>query len=123
MLAALIDAQVAHQLAVQRPARKHALDGLFNDALRVLAVEDLARCALFDAARIAGVSVIDLVVTLGAGEDYLVGIDDDDVVTAIDMRRVDGSVLALEARRDESSEAADNAALIVAASRTGPTRA
>ena len=91
MLAALVDLEVAHQLALQRPAREHALDGLLEDALGELAVEDLARRALLDAARIAGVPVVDLVVTLGAGEDDLLGVDDDDVVAAVDVRRVDRS--------------------------------
>ena len=108
MLGALVDAQVAHQLALERTAREHALDGLVDDALGVLAVHDLAGRALLDATGIAGVVVVDLVFVLGAGEDDLVGVDDDDVVTAIDVRRVDGLVLALEAGGDESSEAADD---------------
>ena len=100
--------QIAHQLALQRAALQHALDGLFDDALGELALEDLARRALLDAAGIARVAVVDLVVVLIAGEDDLVGVDDDDVVTAIDVRRVDGFVLALEARGDESGEPADD---------------
>src|SRR5437868_13487812 len=108
MCAALVDAQVAHQLTVQGAAREHALDGLLDNPFRMLAVENLARRPLLDAARIASVLVVNLVFAFGAGEDDLVGIDDDDVVTAIDMGCVDRSMFALEARRDESGEAADN---------------
>ena len=53
-------------------------------------------------------AVVDLVVVLIAGEDHLVSIDDDDVVAAVDVRRVDRLVLALEARGDESGEPTDD---------------
>ena len=55
-------------------------------------------------------AVIDLVLALVAGEHDLFGVDDDDVVSAIDMRRVDGLVLALEAGGDQGREATDDEA-------------
>src|SRR5690606_37036630 len=53
-----------------------------------------------DAARIAGVAVVDLVVGLVAGDADLVGVDDDDEVAGVDVRRVDGLVLAAQAEGD-----------------------
>jgi hypothetical protein len=51
----------ASAAAGERAARHHALHGLVDHALGVLALEDLRRGAGLDAARIAGVPVIDLV--------------------------------------------------------------
>ena len=52
--------------------------------------------ALLDAADIAGVVVIDLLLELLAGQHHLGGVDDDDIVAAIHMRRV-GSACACRA--------------------------
>src|SRR3954447_2948520 len=68
MLVGAINFQVAHQLALQRAALEHALHRLLDDTLRELAFEDLARRALLDAARVARVPLIELVVGLAAGE-------------------------------------------------------
>src|SRR3546814_8648237 len=72
MFGAGIDAQVTHLLAPQRPARDHALDRLFEHALGEAAFEHLAGGDALDAARIAGVPVIDLARQLVAGEAHLV---------------------------------------------------
>ena len=96
MLGAGIDAQVLHLAAAERAARDHALDRLLDDALGETALEQLARGALLDAARMAGVPVVDLVGELLAGEGDLVGIDDDDVVAVVDMRGEGRLVLAAE---------------------------
>jgi hypothetical protein len=52
------------------------------------------------------VPVVGLVLTLVAGEDDLVGVDDDDVVAAVDMRGVAGEMLAAEAAGEDRREAA-----------------
>src|SRR5437763_16997043 len=49
-----------------------------------------------DAAGIAGVAVVDLVGLLVAGHTELGGVDDDDEVAGIDVRRVNGLVLAAQ---------------------------
>jgi hypothetical protein len=66
--------------------------------------------ALLDAARIAGVVIVDLLLALAAGEHHLVGVDDDDVVAAIDVGRVARLVLAAQAHGDDRGEAADDKA-------------
>src|SRR5579863_7721583 len=66
---------------------------LFEDALGKAPFKDRLGGPLFDAADIAGVVVIDLVVPLAAGQHHLLGVDDDDIVAVVDMRREGGLVL------------------------------
>ena len=108
MLRPGIDPQISQLHAAERPARDHALDGLLDHALRIAAFEDLARGAFLDVADIAGVLEIDLVVALAAGQHRMRGVDDDDVVTAIDMRRVGREMLAAQPHGDERGEPADH---------------
>src|SRR4026208_711771 len=72
MFGTAIDAEVLHLLAAERAARQHPFHRLLQRALGLLALENLRRGALLDAARIAGVPVIDLVGALVAGEHDLV---------------------------------------------------
>src|SRR5208337_642927 len=106
-----IDAEICHLLASERTARNHALHGLHQNALRELAAEDLERTPLLDAARMAGVPVINLVLRLVAGEDDLLGVDNDDVVAVVHMRRVCGLMLAAQVVRDDRRDAAYDKAL------------
>src|ERR1700716_1229763 len=94
MLGPGVNAQVAELHAAKRSARNHALDGLLDHALGETALEDRLRRAFLDAADEAGVIVIDLVVALAAREHHMRGVDDDDVVTAIDMGRIGREVVA-----------------------------
>src|SRR5262245_24968666 len=61
MLGTLVDLEIAHQLALQRTAREHALDGELDYPLGELAFDDPLRRGGLDAARVAGVAVVDLV--------------------------------------------------------------
>src|SRR3954462_15373988 len=110
---ALVYAQAAEDLTEQGPARQHALDRLLDDALRETAVEDRLRRALLDSARIAGVAVVDLLLALAAREHHLFGVDDDDVVAAVDVGCVGGLVLAAQTHGDDRGEAADDQPLRV----------
>src|SRR5581483_8874937 len=94
MLGAGIDPEVAELHAAERAARDHALDCLLDHALGESALKDLARGALLDVADITGVLVIDLLLALAARQHGMRGVDDDDVVAAIDMRRIGREVLA-----------------------------
>jgi hypothetical protein len=98
-------------LAAERSARNHALNGLVQHALRVLALENLRGRPLLDAAGIASMPVIDLVGALIAGEHHLVGVDDDDVVAAIHMRCEARLVLASKPRGDKHREPAHDEAV------------
>ena len=57
--------------------------------------------------------VVHLLLALAAGEDHLVGVDDDDVVAAVDMGREGRLVLAAQTHGHERSETADDEALRV----------
>jgi hypothetical protein len=89
-----IDPEVLHHAAAERAARDHTLDRLLDDPLRMLAVENGALAAPFDAAGIAGVPIEDVVRPLVAGQFHFLGVDNDDVVAAIHVRRKGGFVLA-----------------------------
>src|SRR6185436_18611707 len=82
VLGAVVEMQSAHLVAAQRPARDHALDRFFEDSLGEAALEHLAGGDLLEAAGIAGVLVIELLLELAAGEADLVGVDDADMVAA-----------------------------------------
>src|SRR4029453_2104569 len=95
----------------ERTARDHALDRLLHHALGKTALEDLLGGTLLDAADEAGVLVVHLLVALATGEHDMRGVDDDDVVAAIDMRRIGGKVLAAQAHGDDRAEAAEQSTL------------
>ncbi|SIT52809.1 hypothetical protein BQ8794_10179 [Mesorhizobium prunaredense] len=111
MFRACIDAEILHLATAERTTRDHAFDGLLDDTLGETALEQLARGALLDAARVAGVPVIDLVGEFLAGKHHLVGIDDDDVVAIVDMRGEGGLVFAAKMIGDDSGETADDETL------------
>ena len=93
------------------PARQHALDRLLDDALGETSFEDRLGGALFDAADVAGVMVIDFLVPLVAGEHHLLGVDDDHIVAVVHMGGERGLVLAAQPHRDNGREPADDEAL------------
>src|SRR6202021_966721 len=99
MLGPGIDPQIAELHAAKRTTRNHALDRLLNHTLGKPAFEDRLCGALLDAADESGVIVVDLVVTLAPGQHDMGRVNDDDVVTAIDMRRISREVLAAQPAR------------------------
>ena len=108
MLGALVDAQIAELDAAERAARQHALDGLFEHALGKAPLEDRLGRPLLDAAGIAGVAIIDLLLALAAGQHHLVGVDDDDVVAVVHVRGEGRLMLAAQAQGDDRGEAPDD---------------
>src|SRR5262245_52391558 len=103
-----IDAEVSKLNAAQRSARQHALDRLFDDALGETPLHDRFRRTVLDAADEAGVVVIDLIIALPPRQHGLGGIDDDDIVTVIDMRRIRCLVLSTEAQCHDGCKPADH---------------
>ena len=87
MLGTGIDVQVAVQGVAQTIFRKHATDGVFKNALG-MAGEELGRCGVALSAEVAGRALGDYVGCSFECSDNLIGIDNDDVVTAVDMRGV-----------------------------------
>jgi hypothetical protein len=85
MLGTGIHMEVAIELVAKTILRKHAADGVFENALG-MAGKDLCGSGLALAARITGVALIYLVGHFLAGEDDLLSINDDNVVAAVDVR-------------------------------------
>ena len=108
MVPTAIDMQIAELPAAERPGRQHAFHGLFDDAFRVLALKDLPRVPALDTARIASVPIIGFVIGLVAAEHDLVGIDHDDVVPAVHVRREVRAVLAAQPGRNEARKPSDD---------------
>ena len=71
MLRTGIDTQISKLHATERPARDHALDRLLHDALGETPLENLPRSPFLDVTDIAGVLVIDLLLTLAARQNRM----------------------------------------------------
>src|SRR3954454_5227695 len=95
MLRAAVHLQLLDHGVAERALGQHALDGLLECAAGMLGLH-VAEVGFTDAAREARVAVILLVELLRAGDPELGGIDDDDEVAGVDVRRVDGLVLAAQ---------------------------
>ena len=96
-------------MARQAVAGEHPPDGQLDDAPG-LALKHIAQDRLFEAAHVAGVAIVDLVVELFAGDADLSGVDDDDEVAHIEVRGVSGLVLTHEQGRDTRGEATEGLA-------------
>src|SRR5215207_1698767 len=83
----------------QPVARQHPLHRPANDLLRPL-LQQLSKRAGSDAAGVAAVPPIALVLSLVAGDGDLLGVHDDDEVTDVDVGGVVGLALAAEHVRD-----------------------
>ena len=110
MLRPGIHLQLAEHGASQGIARQHALDGVRQDAFRMLLAQLAHRRAL-DPARIAGVAVVYLVRLLLAADANLLRVDDDDEVAGVHVRRVGSLVLAAQAMGDLARQATEGLAL------------
>src|SRR5690606_36116166 len=108
-LGTLVDLELAVHRAAQRVLGEHALDGDLDDALGV-ALQRLLQGFGLEVADVAGEPVVHLVLQLVAGDLDLLGVDHDDVVAGVDVRGVDGLVLAPEATRELAAEAAQGLA-------------
>ena len=108
MRGAGIDAQVRHLAAAQRTARDHALNGLFKHALGEAAIQHLGGGHFLDAAGVASVLVIGLLLQLVARQLDLAGVDHDDMIAAIDVRGEARLVLAAQMVGDDHGETPDH---------------
>src|SRR5574337_1255316 len=95
MLGAAVHLQLLDHRVAERALGQHALDGLLERTARVARLQ-VAKARGADATRIAGVAVVHLVQLFRAGDAELGGIDDDDEVAGVDVRRVNGLVLAAQ---------------------------
>src|SRR4051794_30698114 len=103
VLGAGVDLQLLDLGAREAVSREHAPDRPAQHLGRP-ALELVAQGPAAEAARIARVTVVHLVVELVAGHVDLLGIHHDDEVTGVDMRRVLGLGLAAKRVRDLRSQ-------------------
>ena len=95
VIRACVDLQLAGDGAAELVLREHADDGLLHEAVGG-PLEDLADGAGPQATRVSGVVVQELAVALVAADRDLVGVDDDDEVAAVNVRRKGRLVLAAQ---------------------------
>src|ERR1700730_17688104 len=108
MLGSPVDAQIAWVLAAERTTREHPLHRLFDDAFGEPAFQNEFGGTFLDAARIASEVIVYLMLALAAGEDYFFGVDDDDVIAIVQMRRESRLVLAAQPQGDQRGEPSDD---------------
>ena len=95
MLRACIHMQIADDLVTKTGLREHTLHCSPDEFSRSLR-EDLLRSRETLSARITGVANVNTISHLAAFEDDLLGVDDDDVVTAVNVRGESRLVLTTE---------------------------
>lgn len=114
MVGTIVHVEVLDELTTEAVLGKHTLDYMevegMHTRLEVL-VERLLHQSLGSiltlTAGVTGVVIINTISHLFAGEDNLVGVDDDNVVAACYVRRVAGLVLSAENFRNFRAKAAE----------------
>ncbi len=105
------DFQFREQNAAETVLRNHAFDGVFDEAFLLLCAEFFDGGVLFDAIP-AGIAHIFLGGLLFAGHAHLFSIDDDnDKITGVKVRRVDGLVFSAQDIRDLHGQTAQDRAI------------
>jgi len=99
MLSTDVDLEITKLSAPERATREHTLDRETNHICGV-ALTDFVSGRALEAADVSSVTVVDLVAPLLTGERDLLCVDDDDVVTIVDVRGECGLVLATEDMSD-----------------------
>ena len=84
MLGALVDLELAEHLATQGVVGKHAFDGLLHDPLGDSFLQSLEGFHLH-ASGTSGVTAVQLLLGLTAGDLDLLGVHNDDKITGVQM--------------------------------------
>src|SRR5687768_10397715 len=104
MLVAGVDVELLANAPAETILRKHAEHGVLEDALRT-SLEHLLERHDATAARITGVATVLLLLGTLRGHHYLFGVDHDDKITTVHVRREQRLMLAAKNARDRRSEA------------------
>jgi len=102
-----IDAQLLGAASAELIFRQHAQNSFANHPIGAVGAHSLGR-NFFQAAGIPAVAPVDFVLKFIAGEANLVGVDDHDVIAAIEIRRKAGLVLADQNARDLGGDPAEH---------------
>ena len=86
MFRALVGAKFFEHLSAEAVLRKHALDGFVNKSVALFSDHVSVR-SLLQTADITGVIGVKLLFGFFAGQSDLIAIDDNNVISAIDVRR------------------------------------
>lgn len=84
MLGTLVAVQTGQSLSTDGVGRDHALDSVGHSQVAVLS-HQLAVLDLLQAANVLAVGDVELLLSLLAGQNCLVAVDDNDVIAAIDI--------------------------------------
>ena len=103
MVGAGVDLELGGLLAAEAGVGKHPLHRLLDDLLRP-GGQHVGERAGLEPTGVAGVVVVDDLLRLRAGQHDLLGVDDDDEVTGVDVRGEVRLVLAAQEHRDLRSE-------------------
>ena len=112
VLTACVNVQVRVQPPTEPVLGQHAFYGVFDDALRVLFEQQPGRCKPLTTG-IARMANIYFVGHLRAGQAHLVGIDDDYVISAVNVRSEAGFVFAANQACDLACQSAKHFTLSV----------
>ena len=104
MLGACIDEKLLDHLAAQPVLRQHALHGALDDGFWT-ALQQVLGDFLAQTTGVAGEVLVDLLLEFVAGELDLVGIDENDVISAINVGRVVSFVLTAQNGGDLATHA------------------
>ena len=106
MLRTCIDVQVVDELVTETGLGKHAFHCSPDQLGRTL-LQDLCRCSETLSTRISGVANIYTVGHLLSLESHLLGVDHDDIVTAVHVRSEARLGLATEDKRNPGSQTSE----------------
>jgi hypothetical protein len=88
-----IDLELFDHFAAQAVLGQHASDGIL-DGVGGMASQQIAQVAFPYATRIARVTIVHFLIHLAPGDGNALSIDDDNIVTDVKVRAVDGLVFA-----------------------------
>ena len=103
MLGTLVAVQAGQSLSTDGVGRDHALDSVGHGQIAVLS-HQLAVLDLLQAANVLAVGDVELLLSLLAGQNCLVAVDDNDVIAAIDIGGVVDLLLAAQQNSGLSSD-------------------
>src|SRR5579884_3147071 len=109
MLGAAVNLELGEKLTAEPVLRQHSPHRHLDQPLGP-AGQQLAGGRGADSARIAGMTMVGLLLALGAGQTDLGGVDDHHEIAAILMRREVGAMLAAQDAGDARGEAAEGPA-------------
>ena len=105
MLSTLVQVQAGHAVLAQGVLGQHALDSDFHSVVGA-GLHHVASLGLLQAADPAGNTVVLLLIQLLAGQNSLVGVDDDDEIAAVNVGSEINLVLAAQNVSSDDSSAA-----------------